>query len=139
MGQTNATFGQAYDIPKELWILVDHIHAVAESLLLFLESLPDAVIPNAFHERCLEHSGSAAEAARIVQNLPLFHKNVFQYLMAFLNHLLRYSASNGLDKNFIATIFGDIILRSRGALQGRKTLPQRPKRTKKKMQFLVHF
>jgi len=79
--QTNATFGQAYDIPKELWILADHIHrygrdhrnlfrhqqndaaalkkiretldceiperlpvddidAVAQSLIIFLESLP---------------------------------------------------------------------------------------------------
>ena len=175
----SATFGQAYDIPKELWVLVDHlyrygkeqkhlfqskaadpahvrriretldgeiperlpvddIHAVTESLLLFLEALPDSVIPFGYHQRCLEHSAHAAEAARIVQTLPLFHLNVFQYLMAFLNYLLRYSAANGLDRNLLATVFGESILRSRGARGGRPLLPK-SQRTKKQVQFLLHF
>ena len=177
--QTNATFGQTYDIPKELWIMADHIHrygrdhrnlfrhqhfdvaalkkiretldceiperllvddidAVAQSLIIFLESLPDAVIPHAFHDRCLESSGSASEAARIIQMLPLFHQNVFQYLMAFLKYLLLYSVTNGLDREWVASLFSTCILRTRGKLHGAKLIPQKP-RVKKKMQFILHF
>ena len=117
---------------------VDDVHAVTESLLLFLESLPDSVIPFGYHDRCLENSGNAAEAARVVQTLPLFHLNVFQYLMAFLNHLLKFSAYNGLEKDWLAKCFGECIFRSRGMQQGRKLMPK-SQRTKKQSQFLLHF
>ena len=36
--QTNATFGQTYDIPKELWILVDHIHRYGKDTKLLFQS-----------------------------------------------------------------------------------------------------
>lgn len=38
--------------------------------------------------------------------------NVFNYLMAFLQELLKNSANNHLDENILASIFGSLLLRN---------------------------
>ncbi|XP_033925127.1 type II inositol 1,4,5-trisphosphate 5-phosphatase isoform X1 [Melopsittacus undulatus] len=138
------------DIPKELWMMVDHLyrnasqqedlfqqpglrsefeqirdcldkgmhdtlfgsnHSVAEALLLFLESLPEPVICSRFYSSCLESANNYPQSCQIISNLPVCHKNVFDYLMAFLRELLKNSGKNHLDVNILASIFGGLLLR----------------------------
>ncbi|XP_025899111.1 type II inositol 1,4,5-trisphosphate 5-phosphatase isoform X2 [Nothoprocta perdicaria] len=138
------------DIPKELWMMVDHLyrnashqedlfqqpglrsefeqirdcldkgmhdtlfgnnHSVAEALLLFLESLPEPIICYKFYSSCLECSNSYSLSSQIISKLPKCHKNVFEYLMAFLRELLKNSRKNHLDVNILASVFGGLLLR----------------------------
>uniref|UniRef100_A0A803YM26 phosphoinositide 5-phosphatase n=1 Tax=Meleagris gallopavo TaxID=9103 RepID=A0A803YM26_MELGA len=138
------------EIPKELWMMVDHLyrnasqqedlfqqpglrsefeqirdcldkgmhdtllgsnHSVAEALLLFLESLPEPVICYRFYSSCLECANNYLLSSQIISNLPECHKNVFEYLMAFLRELLKNSGKNNLDVNILASIFGGLLLR----------------------------
>ncbi|XP_010793205.1 type II inositol 1,4,5-trisphosphate 5-phosphatase isoform X1 [Notothenia coriiceps] len=139
------------DIPKELWMMVDHLfrsalkqedifqqpglrsefavirdcldtgipdslpgsnHSVAEALLLFLDALPQPVIPFYFYQQCLESCSNASQCEKIISMLPQCHKNVFNYLAAFLRELLKNSATNRLDVNILATIFASLLLKS---------------------------
>ncbi|XP_034009320.1 type II inositol 1,4,5-trisphosphate 5-phosphatase [Trematomus bernacchii] len=139
------------DIPKELWMMVDHLfrsalkqedifqqpglrsefavirdcldtgipdslpgsnHSVAEALLLFLDALPQPVVPFSFYQQCLESCSNASQCEKIISMLPQCHKNVFNYLAAFLRELLKNSASNRLDVNILATIFASLLLKS---------------------------
>ncbi|XP_068850528.1 type II inositol 1,4,5-trisphosphate 5-phosphatase isoform X2 [Aphelocoma coerulescens] len=138
------------DIPKELWMMVDHLnrnasqqedlfqqpglrsefeqirdcldkgmydtflgsnHSVAEALLLFLESLPEPVICCRFYSSCLESASNYGLSCQIISDLPVCHKNVFEYLMAFLRELLKNSGKNHLDANILASVFGGLLLR----------------------------
>uniref|UniRef100_A0A8B9PU98 phosphoinositide 5-phosphatase n=1 Tax=Apteryx owenii TaxID=8824 RepID=A0A8B9PU98_APTOW len=138
------------DIPKELWMMVDHLyrnasqqedlfqqpglrsefeqirdcldkgmhdtlfgnnHSVAEALLLFLESLPEPIICYKFYTSCLECSNNYSLSSEIISKLPRCHKNVFEYLMAFLRELLKNSGKNHLDVNILASVFGGLLLR----------------------------
>ncbi|XP_058712562.1 type II inositol 1,4,5-trisphosphate 5-phosphatase isoform X2 [Poecile atricapillus] len=137
-------------IPKELWMMVEHLnrnasqqedlfqqpglrcefeqirdcldkgmddtflgsnHSVAEALLLFLESLPEPVICCRFYSSCLESASNYGLSCQIISNLPECHKNVFKYLMAFLQDLLKNSGKNHLDVNILASVFGGLLLR----------------------------
>ncbi|XP_023131753.2 type II inositol 1,4,5-trisphosphate 5-phosphatase isoform X2 [Amphiprion ocellaris] len=139
------------DIPKELWMMVDHLfrnaikqedifqqpglrsefaeirdcldtgmpdslpgsnHSVAEALLLFLDALPEPVVPYSFYQQCLEYCSNASQCEKVISMLPQCHKNVFNYLAAFLRELLKNSASNRLDVSILATIFASLLLRS---------------------------
>ncbi|XP_056237381.1 type II inositol 1,4,5-trisphosphate 5-phosphatase isoform X5 [Seriola aureovittata] len=139
------------DIPKELWMMVDHLfrnaikqedifqqpglrsefaeirdcldtgmpdslpgsnHSVAEALLLFLDALPEPVVPYSFYQQCLESCSNASQCEKVISMLPQCHQNVFNYLAAFLRELLKNSASNRLDVNILATIFASLLLRS---------------------------
>ncbi|XP_015230889.1 PREDICTED: type II inositol 1,4,5-trisphosphate 5-phosphatase isoform X1 [Cyprinodon variegatus] len=147
----SSTAEKPLDIPKELWMMVDHLfrnavnqedlfqqpglrtefeeirdcldsgmpdslpgsnHSVAEALLLFLDALPEPVIPFSFYQQCLECCSSGAQCEKIVSMLPQCHKNVFSYLAAFLRELLKNSASNGLDVSILVTIFASLLLKS---------------------------
>lgn len=107
-------------------------HSVAEALLLFLESLPEPVICYSAYHKCLEFSGNCVASKQVISTLPTFHKNVFNYLMAFLQELLKNSAKNHLDGNILASIFGSLLLRN----------PARPQKLdmmeKKKAQEFIH-
>uniref|UniRef100_A0A3P8S850 phosphoinositide 5-phosphatase n=1 Tax=Amphiprion percula TaxID=161767 RepID=A0A3P8S850_AMPPE len=139
------------DIPKELWMMVDHLfrnaikqedifqqpglrsefaeirdcldtgmpdslpgsnHSVAEALLLFLDALPEPVVPYSFYQQCLECCSNASQCEKVISMLPQCHKNVFNYLAAFLRELLKNSVSNRLDVGILATIFASLLLRS---------------------------
>lgn len=107
-------------------------HSVAEALLLFLESLPEPVVCYSAYHKCLEFSGNCVASKQVISTLPTFHKNVFNYLMAFLQELLKNSAKNHLDENILASIFGSLLLRN----------PARPQKLdmteKKKAQEFIH-
>uniref|UniRef100_A0A3Q0SLY3 phosphoinositide 5-phosphatase n=1 Tax=Amphilophus citrinellus TaxID=61819 RepID=A0A3Q0SLY3_AMPCI len=152
------------DIPKELWMLVDHLfrnavkqedifqqpglrsefaeirdcldtgmpdsfpgsnHSVAEALLLFLDALPEPVVPYSFYQRCLECCSS------VISTLPQCHKNVFNYLAAFLRELLKNSPSNRLDVTILATIFASLLLKS----PAKQDLAEK----RKTQEFFQHF
>ncbi|XP_041068375.1 type II inositol 1,4,5-trisphosphate 5-phosphatase isoform X2 [Carcharodon carcharias] len=139
------------DVPKEIWMLVDHLHrnasfqgdlfqqpglksefeeirdcldtgipdflpgsnhSITEALLLFLDALPEPVIPYYLYRSCLEGSCSYTLSEQVVSKLPHCHKNVFNYLMAFLRELLKNAACNNLDVPTLASIFGVLLLRS---------------------------
>lgn len=118
--------------------MIDHLcannHSVAEALLLFLESLPEPVICYSAYHSCLECSGSHTASKQVISTLPTFHKNVFSYLMAFLQELLKNSAKNHLDENILASIFGSLLLRSPA---GHRKLDMAEK--KKAQEFIHHF
>uniref|UniRef100_A0A8C4F3R4 phosphoinositide 5-phosphatase n=1 Tax=Dicentrarchus labrax TaxID=13489 RepID=A0A8C4F3R4_DICLA len=130
------------DIPKELWMMVDHLfrnaikqedifqqpglrsefadirdcldtgmpdslpgsnHSVAEALLLFLDALPEPVVPFSFYQQCLEICSNNVSffSLQVISMLPQCHQNVFNYLAAFLRELLKNSSSNRLDVNIL--------------------------------------
>ncbi|XP_071608845.1 type II inositol 1,4,5-trisphosphate 5-phosphatase-like [Heliangelus exortis] len=161
------------DIPKELWMMVDHLyrnasqqeylfqqpglksefeqirdcldkgihdslfgsnHSVAEALLLFLESLPEPVICSRFYRRCLESACSYRLSSQIISKLPRCHKNVFEYLMAFLQELLRKSGKNHLDAHILGSIFGELLLRPPPGRPAPDTAEE-----KKAQQFICQF
>ncbi|XP_030679333.1 type II inositol 1,4,5-trisphosphate 5-phosphatase isoform X2 [Nomascus leucogenys] len=107
-------------------------HSVAEALLLFLESLPEPVICYSAYHNCLECSGNYTASKQVISTLPTFHKNVFHYLMAFLQELLKNSAKNHLDENILASIFGSLLLRNPAGHQKLDTTE------KKKAQEFIH-
>uniref|UniRef100_A0AAY4DAC4 phosphoinositide 5-phosphatase n=1 Tax=Denticeps clupeoides TaxID=299321 RepID=A0AAY4DAC4_9TELE len=75
-------------------------HSVAEALLLFLDALPEPVVPFSFYQQCLEHFVSFLNP-QVISMLPQCHKNVFNYLTAFLRELLKNSSHNHLDINIL--------------------------------------
>eukprot|EP00111_Clytia_hemisphaerica_P006345 TCONS_00018387-protein len=166
------------DLPKELWLLVDHIHkhgmkvenillqsgtdveivrirhhldngvggkipgslySIGEALLLFLEALPEPVIPYKFHQRCHDASNNYVLCKQIITQLPECHANVFRYLTSFLRELLRHSLDNKLDARMLATVFGSILLRP--PLEHGKNLSKRAvsQIAQKKARFVFHF
>nr|XP_033810207.1 type II inositol 1,4,5-trisphosphate 5-phosphatase isoform X2 [Geotrypetes seraphini] len=87
------------------------IHSVAEALLLFLEALPEPVVCHHLYETCLESASDYSMCVQAVSRLPKCHKNVFDYLMAFLQELLRNATQNHLDIPILASLFGSLLLR----------------------------
>uniref|UniRef100_A0A8C1EVP9 phosphoinositide 5-phosphatase n=1 Tax=Cyprinus carpio carpio TaxID=630221 RepID=A0A8C1EVP9_CYPCA len=130
---SNPETDKPQEIPKEIWMMVDHLyrnakkqvrialfspllagsnHSVSEALLLFLDALPEPVIPFSFYPQCLECCSDSSQCRQIISMLPQCHKNVFNYLTAFLQELLKFSAHNRLDVNILAPIFAGLLLRS---------------------------
>ena len=174
----------AYDIPKELWVMVDFIFkygigkrdifmefsgdpsdfvrvrdfldaytpddelpspesgfsvdSVANALSVFLKSLPEPIIPYRLYDKCLACAYSAHGAMDLVQGLPSFHRSSFQYLVAFINELLHHRERNGLDRTVIATVFGELMIRSPVVEQGTRGASW-GSRAEQKMKFLSHF
>uniref|UniRef100_A0A8C7Y6I0 phosphoinositide 5-phosphatase n=1 Tax=Oryzias sinensis TaxID=183150 RepID=A0A8C7Y6I0_9TELE len=150
--ENTATTEKPLDIPKELWMMVDHLfrnavkqedifqqpglrsefaeirdcldtgipdslpgsnHSVAEALLLFLDALPEPVVPFSVYQQCLECSSNESQCMRVISTLlPQCHRNVFNYLAAFLRELLKSSESNRLDVSILVTIFASLLLKS---------------------------
>uniref|UniRef100_A0A8C1HWF9 phosphoinositide 5-phosphatase n=2 Tax=Cyprinus carpio TaxID=7962 RepID=A0A8C1HWF9_CYPCA len=140
---SNPETDKPQDIPKEIWMMVDHLfryakkqeelfqqpglrgefeeirdcldtgsldtlpgsnHSVAEALLLFLDALPDPVIPFSFYPQCLDCCSDSSRCRQIISVLPQCHKNVFNYLIAFLQELLKHSAHNRLDVSILGRL-----------------------------------
>uniref|UniRef100_A0A673XBM6 phosphoinositide 5-phosphatase n=1 Tax=Salmo trutta TaxID=8032 RepID=A0A673XBM6_SALTR len=87
-------------------------HSVAEALLLFLDALPEPVVPFSLYQQCLECCSNTSQCKKVVSLLPQCHKNVFNYIAAFLRELLKHSTHNSLDVHILASIFAALLLRS---------------------------
>ncbi|XP_063169569.1 inositol polyphosphate 5-phosphatase OCRL isoform X1 [Candoia aspera] len=155
---------QPLHIPKEIWLLVDHLfknachqedlfqtpgmqdelqdiiecldtsipesipgsnHSVAEALLIFLEALPEPIICYELYQRCLDCSQDSRLCRQVICQLPRSHRNVFRYVMAFLRELLKYSESNNVSANMLATLFASLLLRPPPNLVSKQTLQDR--------------
>ncbi|XP_071487266.1 inositol polyphosphate 5-phosphatase OCRL-like [Diadema antillarum] len=175
---------KSYDIPKEIWMLVDYlfrngiqqenlfsqeglhaevlairdfldtgfpeeipgnIHSVAESLLVFLASLREPVIPYKCYQKCLDGANNFVLCKQIMKQLPKCHRNVFKYLTALIRELLLHNDDNKLDAKTLATIFGELFLRcppedrekEEQAVRSRTT--NRQQITRKKATFVYQF
>lgn len=49
----------------ELWPAAGSNHSVAEALLLFLDALPEPVVPFSFYQQCLESCTNASQCERV--------------------------------------------------------------------------
>ena len=116
------------------------IHSAAETLLLFTESLREPVIPHSKYNHCIECSGNYLQCRQIVSQLPLHHREVFNYVCEFLREVLRYSAQNSSDPKILATLFASIMLRDPVNLGvGIKARAQQQLLENKKARFVYHF
>ncbi|MCL4122564.1 UNVERIFIED_CONTAM: hypothetical protein GTU68_036214 [Idotea baltica] len=77
--------------------LPGHIHSVAEALLVFLDALPEPVVPYRLYERALEATPNFSLCKEVVQDLPDHHRTTFNYLMTFLKELLLNTTDKALD------------------------------------------
>uniref|UniRef100_A0A8D0C3F3 Inositol polyphosphate 5-phosphatase OCRL n=1 Tax=Salvator merianae TaxID=96440 RepID=A0A8D0C3F3_SALMN len=110
-------------------------HSVAEALLIFLEALPEPVICYELYQRCLDSSHDSRLCRQVVRQLPRSHRNVFRYVMAFLRELLKYSESNNISANMLATLFTSLLLRPPPNLLSKQT----PQDRQRAISFLLGF
>ena len=84
--------------PSKDMELPGSLHSVAEALLLFLDCLPQPVIPFNLYTKSLNAASVGFSAAKLVMDqVPDYHRNVFTYLIAFLKELLAHQEENKLD------------------------------------------
>lgn len=115
------------------------IHAVAEALLIFLEALPEPVIPYAFYQRALECCNNYILCKQLISQIPQTHKNVFTYVSSFLRELLLYSNDNKLDAKTLATLIGTLFLRAPKSNEAGLSKRTQNQQTQKKARFMYHF
>lgn len=118
------------------------IHSAAETMLIFLESLRDPIVPYNMYSRCIESAQNYLQCKQIVSQLPSHHKQVFTYMCAFLREVIRHSAQNGIDPKILATLFAGIFLRDPPGTNlgtGLKARTHQQLLDQKKTRFIYHF
>ncbi|CAH1229589.1 INPP5B [Branchiostoma lanceolatum] len=111
-------------------------HSVAECLLMFLESLPEPVVPYQYYQSCLDSCSNFELCKQLMSQVPEHHRNVFKYLTAFLRELLNYTDDNKLDPKTLAMIFGGLLLRPKRD-EGRRQNNQQT--TRRRATFIYQF
>ncbi|EFC42384.1 phosphatidylinositol polyphosphate 5-phosphatase [Naegleria gruberi] len=117
-------------------------HSIAESLMTFLESLREPVVPFKFYQMCLNASTNSATCHHLISMLPDVHFNTFHYLMSFLREVLKYKKFNSLTLEEVAIIFSRVLLRSPLQEKAHHTHDESLKyyeEQKAKAQFIGHF
>jgi len=109
-------------------------HSMAETLIRFLECLPEPVMPFAFYELVLA-SQNTEDAVTIVSSIPFENNNVFTYVVAFLRKLLS-TPENGLTEEKITMLFSRVLMRPRSESQNSA---QAALNTRKCANFLLTF
>ncbi|KAK4468624.1 hypothetical protein MN116_007812 [Schistosoma mekongi] len=84
------------------------VHSIASCLLLFLNTLPESVIPQPFHEKCFNSLANFESAVQALQRLPICNQNLFYYLITFMQRCLTFKEQNGTDIDLLAPCFGEI-------------------------------
>ena len=77
-----------------------------------------------------------------MSQLPLYHREVFNYICEFLREVLRFSAQNNSDAKILATLFSSILLRDPPNVtqsSGIKARAQQQMLDNKKARFVYHF
>jgi len=125
------------------------IHSVAETLLLFLESLRFPVIPFSMYKSCLECAPNYFQCKQLVAQLPTHHGQVFHYICAFLRqvisrHSVQSSGSSDSDPKIVAALFASILLRdppgsSATSKGGIRAHANQQMLEQKKLRFFYHF
>lgn len=114
-------------------------HSVAQCLVLFLSALSEPVIPTPLHQRAMDCSNQPMLCKQLLLNLPRVNQRTFTFLMSFMKRLLLHSDYNGLDAKLLATIFGDIILRTPANQQRTRSKKQLGPMSRKKSLFVYQF
>uniref|UniRef100_A0A5S6P6H0 phosphoinositide 5-phosphatase n=1 Tax=Xenopus tropicalis TaxID=8364 RepID=A0A5S6P6H0_XENTR len=114
-------------IPKELWMMVDHLYRNASQqedlfqqpgLMSEFEAIRDC-LDSGYPEslRILQISPCMVVSfqtfiflcfVKVVSMLPLHHKNVFKYLISFLQEMLNNSEKNHLDIKILGNLLTDV-------------------------------
>ncbi|XP_036618316.1 rho GTPase-activating protein 24 [Trichosurus vulpecula] len=95
------------------------VHTVASLLQLYLQELPEPVIPYAKYEDFLscanllskEEEMGIKELEKQVKKLPVANYNLLMYICSFLNEVQSYSSANKTSVHSLAAVFGSSILR----------------------------
>ncbi|XP_051819720.1 rho GTPase-activating protein 24 isoform X2 [Antechinus flavipes] len=95
------------------------VHTVASLLQLYLQELPEPIIPFAKYEDFLscanllikEEEMGVKELMKQMKNLPVINYNLLKYICSFLNEVQTYSSANKTSMQNLATVFGSSILR----------------------------
>lgn len=108
-----AQIRECLDIGASFMLYNFGVHSMAETLIRFLESLSEPVIPFALYQQCIDASSSYQAARRIVcTQLTAVHYNTFYYLISFMQELLTHKDKNGLTQERLVNLFSSILLRS---------------------------
>ena len=119
-------------------IRVSSVHSVCEALVLFLDSLPEPVIPYDQYTECIEQCTHLANSKRTLKLIEFSHRNVFKYICAFLRELLRHSDTNRSNAKFLSQVFGDVLLKPRLPESGNGSKSSSKKRSLFVYQFLIN-
>lgn len=119
-------------------IRVSSVHSVAESLILFLDSFPEPVIPYEHYPVCLEHCTHFANSKRALRNMDFSHRNVFKYICGFLREILSHSELNRSNAKFLSQVFGDVLLKPQLPETGNVAKSTSKKRSLFVYQFLTN-
>ena len=131
---SNMDIGAVRDaIDTDAPIRVSSVHSVAESLICFLDSLPEPVIPYDQFPACLEHCNHFTNSRAILRSIDFSHRSVFKYVCAFLREILAHSAVNRADAKKLSQIFGKVLLKPHLPEVGAKST------LKKRSLFVVQF
>ncbi|XP_074128961.1 rho GTPase-activating protein 24 isoform X2 [Sminthopsis crassicaudata] len=95
------------------------VHTVASLLQLYLQELPEPIIPFSKYEDFLscasllikEEEMGVKELMKQVKNLPVINYNLLKYICSFLNEVQTYSNANKTSVQNLAAVFGSSILR----------------------------
>jgi len=89
------------------------VHSVAETMILWLNSLPSSVIPQEFFTQTITEGISSPQGAiALLSRLPPAHYNVFCYLVSLLRELLTHKQDNTLSADTLSGIFASVIIKS---------------------------
>eukprot|EP00048_Salpingoeca_helianthica_P022785 m.20360 g.20360 ORF g.20360 m.20360 type:complete len:907 (+) comp7810_c0_seq1:39-2759(+) len=153
---------------RDIWATIDcldtglpipdstDIHSVAETLVRFLDGLPEPVVPPSLYRRCLECAGSLVLCRGVISELPAVSQSVFIYLMAFLRELLKQTHrpttvsamvpdDNHVTPDKLALLFGSLLLRPASRNPGERTFAVptggslEAMQSKKQAAFIHHF
>jgi len=108
-------------------------YSMAETLLRWLGSLTESVIPSQLYKQTLEASSTLDNARAVIAKLPEVHFNTFYYIVAFLRELLGHKEKNGLTAEKLALYFSSVFIRVP------PTIKERDSHRKKKKTFILHF
>ncbi|KAL6061671.1 phosphoinositide 5-phosphatase [Balamuthia mandrillaris] len=108
-------------------------HSMAETLVCFLDSLVEPVVPISLYKQCLENSSSYAQCKQLLSYLPSVNYNVFYYIMAFLREVLLHRAKNKVHVEDLAVLFSGVLMR------GPTRAKQSELEQQKKAEFVTHF
>jgi len=103
---------ECLDTGKPLSSCEASIDSVAQSLLRFLESLAEPVIPYSMYQSCIDSCDSYLQSKQLLSSLKTVNYNVFYYLMVFFRQsVLANRDKNMLTPKALASKFAEVLLR----------------------------
>lgn len=111
------------------------VHSMAETLIRFLDSLAEPIVPVKLYKQVLDGSGTLAQCKQILTYMPPVHFNAFYYLMSFLREVLTHSEKNKLTPYKLAVLFSSVMIKpppNKGNQVNQAIV-------KKKAEFIHHF